>query len=96
MARRYWLMKSEPDVFSFNDLLASPADRLGRRANYQARNLMRDDFRWGTVLYYHRERSPGSWGSRASWRGTPTRRSSCAATSTRTPRAIRTTRAGTR
>lgn len=42
--RRYWLMKSEPDVFSFEDLLAAKGKTThwdGVR-NYQARNFMRD------------------------------------------------------
>jgi len=55
-ARRYWLMKSEPDVFSFSDLLAAPKKTTfweGVR-NYQARNFMRDLFRKGDgVLFYH-------------------------------------------
>ncbi len=53
---KYWLMKTEPDVFSFDDLVQSP-DRTtfweGVR-NYQARNLMRDEFKVGhKVLIYH-------------------------------------------
>ena len=53
---RYWLMKSEPDEVSFDDVLAAP-DRtvawFGVR-NYQARNFMRDDMRVGDgVLFYH-------------------------------------------
>lgn len=60
-ARRYWLVKSEPGVFSFDDLLASP-DRTtcwdGVR-NYQARNSMRDDMRVGDgVLFYHSNAEP--------------------------------------
>ena len=59
--RRYWLVKSEPDVFSFDDLLASP-DRTtswdGVR-NYQARNSMRDDMKRGDlVLFYHSSADP--------------------------------------
>jgi predicted RNA-binding protein with PUA-like domain len=59
--RRYWLVKSEPDVFSFDDLLASP-DRTtcwdGVR-NYQARNFMRDDMKVGDgVLFYHSNSKP--------------------------------------
>ena len=61
MARRYWLLKSEPDVFSFDDLMASP-DRTtcwdGVR-NYQARNFMRDDMKPGDgVLFYHSRVKP--------------------------------------
>jgi len=53
---RYWLMKSEPDDVSFDDVLAAP-DRsvawYGVR-NYQARNFMRDAMSVGDgVLFYH-------------------------------------------
>jgi predicted RNA-binding protein with PUA-like domain len=59
--RRHWLVKSEPDVFSFDDLLASP-DRTtcwdGVR-NYQARNSMRDDMKKGDlVFFYHSSAEP--------------------------------------
>lgn len=52
----YWLMKSEPGCFSFEDLLNAP-ERItswdGVR-NYQARNLLRDSIRIGDgVLFYH-------------------------------------------
>jgi predicted RNA-binding protein with PUA-like domain len=62
-ARRYWLVKSEPDAFSFDDLLASP-DRTtcwdGVR-NYQARNSMRDDMTRGDlVLFYHSSTEPAA------------------------------------
>ena len=53
---RYWLMKSEPDEFSIDDLARRPARTApwtGVR-NYQARNFMRDDMRPGDgVLFYH-------------------------------------------
>jgi predicted RNA-binding protein with PUA-like domain len=52
----YWLMKSEPDECSIDDLAAAPAQTLpwiGVR-NYQARNFMRDAFGLGDgVLFYH-------------------------------------------
>lgn len=55
-ARRYWLMKSEPDEVSIDDVLAAPGKTVawfGVR-NYQARNFMRDDMRKGDlVLFYH-------------------------------------------
>ena len=54
--RRYWLMKSEPGCFSFQDLLDSPGQTTswdGVR-NYQARNLLRDQIKMGDgVLFYH-------------------------------------------
>jgi predicted RNA-binding protein with PUA-like domain len=53
---RYWLMKSEPDEVSFDDVLAAPGETVawfGVR-NYQARNFMRDDMAVGDgVLFYH-------------------------------------------
>ena len=54
--RRYWLLKSEPDVFSFDDLAAAPGGTAGWDGvrNYQARNYLRDDVRVGDgVLFYH-------------------------------------------
>lgn len=51
-----WLMKSEPDVFSIDDLKAASGKTThweGVR-NYQARNFMRDDMKKGDlVLFYH-------------------------------------------
>jgi predicted RNA-binding protein with PUA-like domain len=52
----YWLMKSEPDEMSIDDVLASPGHKVpwfGVR-NYQARNFMRDGMQVGDgVLFYH-------------------------------------------
>jgi predicted RNA-binding protein with PUA-like domain len=57
----YWLMKSEPDVFSFEDLKARPGQREpwdGVR-NYQARNFMRDEMKIGDrILFYHSNTNP--------------------------------------
>ena len=52
---RYWLMKSEPDVFSITDLENSPhrtAPWEGVR-NYQARNFIRDQMRSGDRAYFY-------------------------------------------
>ena len=53
---RYWLMKSEPDEASIDDLANAPQHTLpwtGVR-NYQARNFMRDIMKIGDgVLFYH-------------------------------------------
>jgi predicted RNA-binding protein with PUA-like domain len=52
----YWLMKSEPDAFSIDDLCNRPQQREhwdGVR-NYQARNMMRDQMKLGDqVFFYH-------------------------------------------
>jgi predicted RNA-binding protein with PUA-like domain len=51
-----WLMKSEPETFSFEDLVRSPGRTThweGVR-NYQARNLLRDEIKKGDrVFFYH-------------------------------------------
>ncbi|MDI6400658.1 EVE domain-containing protein [Balneolaceae bacterium ANBcel3] len=61
MARRYWLMKSEPDAFSMDDLIASDQQTApwdGVR-NYQARNFMRDEMKPGDgVFFYHSRTQP--------------------------------------
>lgn len=53
---RYWLMKSEPDVFGIDDLAAAPdqsAAWWGVR-NYQARNFMRDQMKLhDQAFFYH-------------------------------------------
>lgn len=58
---QYWLMKSEPDTFSLQDLESRPEQREpwdGVR-NYQARNFMRDEMRLGDlVLFYHSNTKP--------------------------------------
>ena len=52
----YWLMKSEPDECSIDDVLAAPGRKTAWSGvrNYQARNFMRDRMRPGDgVLFYH-------------------------------------------
>lgn len=52
----YWLMKSEPDAFSIQDLQKRPkkTENWDGVRNYQARNFMRDDMKKGDlVLFYH-------------------------------------------
>lgn len=56
MAQKYWLMKSEPDVFSLEDLKkeSDSTTHWDGVRNYQARNFMRDEMKIGDlVLYYH-------------------------------------------
>ena len=53
---RYWLMKTEPSVFSFEDLRERPrsSDHWEGVRNYQARNYMKHEMRKGdNVLFYH-------------------------------------------
>ncbi|MDE0281496.1 MAG: EVE domain-containing protein [Gammaproteobacteria bacterium] len=50
----YWLMKSEPDVFSIDDLKRVRVEPWDGIRNYQARNFMRDEMRIGDqAFFYH-------------------------------------------
>jgi predicted RNA-binding protein with PUA-like domain len=56
MGRNYWLVKSEPEAFSFQDLKTSPGGTTSWEGvrNYQARNFMKDGMKKGDrVLFYH-------------------------------------------
>ncbi len=56
---RYWLMKSEPDVYSLDDLKKDGVTGWDSIRNYQARNFMRDDMQIGDrVLFYHSNTKP--------------------------------------
>lgn len=61
MAIGHWLLKSEPDVFSIEDLQQSERRTTdwGGVRNYQARNFIRDQMRPGDkVLFYHSNAKP--------------------------------------
>jgi len=52
--KRYWLMKSEPDAFSIDDLQRVGIEPWNGVRNYQARNFMRDGMKVGDgVMFYH-------------------------------------------
>ena len=52
--RNYWLMKSEPEAFSIDDLKEVGTEPWDGVRNYEARNIMRDDMKVGDgVLFYH-------------------------------------------
>jgi predicted RNA-binding protein with PUA-like domain len=59
----YWLIKSEPDEFSIDDLKNSPGkkDHWDGVRNYQARNFMRDDMRKGDLIFFYHSncKTPG-------------------------------------
>lgn len=59
----YWLLKSEPSVFSIDDLEKSPKKTTcwdGIR-NYQARNFMRDGMKKGDrAIFYHSSADPAA------------------------------------
>ncbi len=60
-AAQFWLVKSEPNCFSIDDLAAAPGKQThwdGVR-NYQARNMLRDQMKLGDrVLFYHSNAKP--------------------------------------
>ncbi|MEQ8458590.1 MAG: EVE domain-containing protein [Sandaracinaceae bacterium] len=57
--RRYWLVKSEPDAYSIEDLERDGQAEWDGVRNYQARNSMRDDMAVGDlVLFYHSNAKP--------------------------------------
>ena len=59
MAKRYWLMKSEPDVYSIDDLEKEGTTSWEGIRNYEARNNMRDEMSVGDeVLFYHSNANP--------------------------------------
>ncbi|MGE5087589.1 MAG: EVE domain-containing protein, partial [Candidatus Levyibacteriota bacterium] len=56
----HWLMKSEPDEFSIDDLARAPKKTtpwFGVR-NYQARNFMRDEMRLGDLAFFYHSSCP--------------------------------------
>lgn len=61
MAMNNWLMKSEPDTYSIDDLIAAkgPAMWEGCR-NYTVRNFFRDKFEVGDLAFFHHSNSDPS------------------------------------
>ena len=54
LRKRYWMMKSEPDAFSIDDLARVGTEPWNGVRNYQARNFMRDGMQVGDgVMFYH-------------------------------------------
>ena len=57
--RNYWLMKSEPDVYSWSMLVKDKSTHWDGVRNYQARNIMRDSMKMGDlVFFYHSNCKP--------------------------------------
>ncbi|MDT8420209.1 MAG: EVE domain-containing protein [Desulfuromonadales bacterium] len=56
----YWLMKSEPEAFSIEDLQALPeqTEHWDGVRNYQARNMMRDEMRVGDLAFFYHSNCP--------------------------------------
>lgn len=60
----YWLIKSEPDCYSIDDLKKDKKTPWNGVRNYQARNFMRDSMKIGDMaLFYHSStKTPGVYG----------------------------------
>lgn len=54
----FWLLKSEPDAFSFADLVAAGTESWNGVRNYQARNFLREMQVGDPCLFYHSSTSP--------------------------------------
>ena len=63
-AMTYWLMKSEPNDYSIDDLERDKMEPWDGIRNYQARNMIRDDMAIGDdVIFYHSScKVPGAVG----------------------------------
>lgn len=56
---RYWLLKSEPEVYSIDDLKKDKTTKWEGVRNYQARNFMMKDMKKGDlVFFYHSNATP--------------------------------------
>jgi predicted RNA-binding protein with PUA-like domain len=57
---RYWLLKLEPDTFSFEDLKSRPkgTEPWNGVRNYQVRNFMRDDMKPGDLGFFYHSSCP--------------------------------------
>lgn len=49
----YWLMKSEPDAYSIDDLEKNRLELWDGIRNYQARNMIRDDMQPGELAFFY-------------------------------------------
>lgn len=49
----YWLLKSEPDVYSIDDLKRDKNTIWDNIRNYRARNIMRDEMKPGDLFLYY-------------------------------------------
>ena len=56
----YWLMKSEPSTFGIDDLAAMPRQTTSWEGvrNFQARNMLRDDFKVGDLAFFYHSSCP--------------------------------------
>lgn len=57
----YWLLKSEPDVYSIDDLAREGTTFWNGVRNFRARNILRDEMKDGDLaLFYHSNAKPSA------------------------------------
>jgi len=72
MSTKFWLMKSEPSVYSIDDLAHDGKTMWDGVRNYQARNFMRDQMQAGDlVFFYHSNAEPSGIAGIAKVAGKP-------------------------
>lgn len=54
----HWLLKSEPDVFGYPDLVKAKREGWDGIRNYQARNFLREMRKGDTAIFYHSNATP--------------------------------------
>ena len=61
----HWLMKSEPASYSWDDLVRDGSTEWDGVRNYQARNMLRDEFAVGDRAFFHHSscETPGIYGT---------------------------------
>lgn len=58
-AQRYWLFKSEPSAYSYDDLVRDGVGEWDGVRNFQVRNWLKDEIKVGDrVLFYHSSAKP--------------------------------------
>lgn len=60
MPMKYWLIKSEPDCYSIDDLKEDKKTAWAGVRNYQARNFIREMKVGDLIIYYHSSANPPS------------------------------------
>ena len=57
--KKFWLFKSEPSEYSFDDLVSDGIAEWDGVRNFQARNMLRDEIKEGDgVFFYHSNSNP--------------------------------------
>lgn len=56
---QYWLVKTEPETFSWEDLISKGSSMWDGVRNYQARNNLRKMQKGDTLLFYYSGKNPG-------------------------------------